>query len=33
MKEALERWLLYRDEVAAVCGVFRPEEGHASTAA
>lgn len=33
MKEALERWLLYRDEVAAICGVFRSEDGHASTAA
>jgi pyrroloquinoline-quinone synthase len=33
MKEALERWLLYRDEVATVCGVFRSEQDQASTAA
>ncbi|MGH7824826.1 MAG: iron-containing redox enzyme family protein [Candidatus Binatia bacterium] len=33
MKEALERWLLYRDEVAAICGLFRNEEGHQWTAA
>ncbi|HWO41938.1 MAG TPA: iron-containing redox enzyme family protein [Candidatus Eisenbacteria bacterium] len=33
MREALERWLLYRDEVAALCGLVRENSSHSPTAA
>jgi hypothetical protein len=33
MREALEHWLLYRDEVAAICRVTRDENHHRPTAA
>jgi len=33
MREALERWLLYRDEVAALCGLVRDDSIRSSTAA
>jgi hypothetical protein len=33
MKEALERWLVYRDEVAAICGVVRGVDGREAPAA
>jgi Iron-containing redox enzyme len=32
MNEALESWLLYRDEVAAICGVFRSGTSQSSAA-
>ena len=33
LNEALERWLAYRDEVAAVCGIVRDSNGRSATAA
>jgi uncharacterized protein (UPF0261 family) len=33
MNEALDHWLLYRDEVAAMCGVARTANDSATSAA
>jgi len=33
MNEALDRWLSYRDEVAAVCGITRNDDNSAASAA